>query len=795
MNPVQLLIQLNGSAAVADGLKRITDGVGSLGTRLLALAGVGSALGAIGAGLKDIIDEGGKLNDLSAQTGIAVQRLVVLQQAFEDNGVAAESLGQKVNFLQRSLVEAAEEGGQSAQALRKLGLSAEELLAMDPGDMFQRTAEALQRVPDPAQRAALAMELFGRGAGDLLPLLGDEGAFATAAQNLGQLPELLDRNARRLDAVGDSMGLLKAKVRGLFAGLVDEIGPEIQTLTDQINQMDLTEGGRNAGAFVAAFIAEWRKGNLDQIVALTIQAGFEQGVDEIERVFDWLTDQGPANLIGNLTVSVIAGVAKAFIEIDKLARAFSEALGQYLFTYALSALQRALNGFAGGMEKVFKVDLPRVRVTTADFDRAFEQALARGEVRAGTMTGVIDTLLQKYRETFGIQQGITDLFGNQVSAAERLAALIDAQKQASVEPYGPPTPPTPRPPPTPGGLSRGSLQEDLDFRAKLLDVSQRRALVESDWRRTQQQKWPEIRRLLAEEASLMDERIARLRTAQDLERDPKEKDAIGKRLAEASEQRARVTVDVERQGADPKSIADQMQVTMVQIQESIGTVAQSIARTFSSVVQSAIDGVAGSIRGLITATMSWGEALRNIGSSILNGVINAISKMFAEWIVGRLAAKAVEIAASAAEGTAKAVPALMESIKSYGVAVALGMAAMAGILAATGAFAAGGETPNKPTLAWVGEEGTELILPAPVTSRLSTYQRSALVSGNFAAVAPPSGSRGAAGSSPGTSPTPDRPQRILILSDERRLQDLESDPAFENVVVRVNERNRWRFAS
>jgi hypothetical protein len=38
-----------------------------------------------------------------------------------------------------------------------------------------------------------------------------------------------------------------------------------------------------------------------------------------------------------------------------------------------------------------------------------------------------------------------------------------------------------------------------------------------------------------------------------------------------------------------------------------------------------------------------------------------------------------------------------------------------------------------------------------------------------------------------------RTQRIIIVSDDRKLRDLESDPAFENVVVRVTERNKWRF--
>jgi hypothetical protein len=56
-----------------------------------------------------------------------------------------------------------------------------------------------------------------------------------------------------------------------------------------------------------------------------------------------------------------------------------------------------------------------------------------------------------------------------------------------------------------------------------------------------------------------------------------------------------------------------------------------------------------------------------------------------------------------------------------------------------------------------------------------------MVAGDFSSVPQTQGSYG-------------KTQRIIIVSDDRKLKDLESDPAFENVVVRVSERNKWRFA-
>jgi hypothetical protein len=173
--------------------------------------------------------------------------------------------------------------------------------------------------------------------------------------------------------------------------------------------------------------------------------------------------------------------------------------------------------------------------------------------------------------------------------------------------------------------------------------------------------------------------------------------------------------------------------------------------------------------------MDWGEALRNIGGSILNGVISAISRMFAEWIAKRALMAIKNMMFSTQEGAtdaaAKAPGAMMASISSYGVAAIVGMAAMLAALAAiSGAFAKGGRpTPGRPAL--VGEEGPELfipdrpglIVPAGITQRI------------MAAVAAPTQGfyAPADGSAPGEAPTAPQPRgqggnMSLVLVDNRR---------------------------
>lgn len=118
------------------------------------------------------------------------------------------------------------------------------------------------------------------------------------------------------------------------------------------------------------------------------------------------------------------------------------------------------------------------------------------------------------------------------------------------------------------------------------------------------------------------------------------------------------------------------------------------------------------LTGIITGSMSASDALRSIGSTVLNSVINTFVQMGMEWAKAAITGGAVQkgviaettaaqvagistqTAASttaAAASTAAWTPAaIMSSVASFGGAVAIGIGAMAGILALSGKRKNGG---------------------------------------------------------------------------------------------------------
>lgn len=135
---------------------------------------------------------------------------------------------------------------------------------------------------------------------------------------------------------------------------------------------------------------------------------------------------------------------------------------------------------------------------------------------------------------------------------------------------------------------------------------------------------------------------------------------------------------------------------------------EALAASFDALAGNASN----ALTGIITGSMSASDALRSIGNTVLNSLINTFVQMGVEWVKSAIMGQTATTAAVAASTTAQAAgiatttatstaaaaattaawtpAAIMSSVASFGGAVAIGLGAMAGILALTGKRKNGG---------------------------------------------------------------------------------------------------------
>jgi hypothetical protein len=188
---------------------------GTVSTLGKAIAGA-FTLGAIAGVAKEIMGFASEMTDMSARTGIGIERLQALTLVAGQSGVTVEEMASAVGQLSKRLIE----GDTGAvNALQRLGLHAQALINMDPDLAFIQIAEAVAGIPNPMERSALAMELFGRSGSKFVPLMTTElGNLVDEAQRSGAI--IGEDLVKKIDAFDDSLSLAWAHTRGFVVDVV-----------------------------------------------------------------------------------------------------------------------------------------------------------------------------------------------------------------------------------------------------------------------------------------------------------------------------------------------------------------------------------------------------------------------------------------------------------------------------------------------------------------------------------------------------------------------------------------------
>ena len=241
------------------------------GTELVTEIGaIGAAATAAVAGLfaftKEAAQWADDMNTLSKVTGIGTDELQKFAYASDLIDVSMDTLTGSLTKLTRTM-QSASQGGTSAaaQAFQELGVSVTDSTGQlrDRQQVFYETIDALGRIANETERDALAMNIFGKSAQELNPLikggaetlktLGDEAERAGLILSQATLDNLNEFNNKvdLLKAKGDQIkNLAASEMTPALDGLV-EVADD---LLDEINQMaksgELKKMAKEAGEMI-----------------------------------------------------------------------------------------------------------------------------------------------------------------------------------------------------------------------------------------------------------------------------------------------------------------------------------------------------------------------------------------------------------------------------------------------------------------------------------------------------------------------------------------------------------------
>lgn len=224
-----------------DGMKSSMNAMGSLDAQSLALAGgfaaVAAAIVKAEKAMISMTKESAAFADniitLSMQTGQSTQQLQEFSYATELIDVSVDTLQGSLRKLTNNMQDAMNGTGNAKDAFDTLGVSVTNTVdgsMRSANDVFYETIDALGKVKNETERDAMSMDIFGRSAQDLNPLIiqGSKTlkAYADEAHNMGYV--LDDEALSALGAVDDAYQRLQKTQEGVKNQLAVEFAPYLE---------------------------------------------------------------------------------------------------------------------------------------------------------------------------------------------------------------------------------------------------------------------------------------------------------------------------------------------------------------------------------------------------------------------------------------------------------------------------------------------------------------------------------------------------------------------------------------
>ena len=313
---VSTLSTIEVGRVIIDGFQAISSAFTSAAQNVLTLAGnVSSSLDSI--------------NDLSARTGIGVESLQGYALAAKMAGVDTEAFGVAVQKLAVNIGKATP-GDALDKSLQNINLSVAQLQALAPEQQFSLIGDAIGRLPTAAERAAAAVQVFGKQGAALAPLFREGAAsieeLQARAERLGII--VSETQINNVADMNDAFDLVSATIQGIIGQVVGNLAPAVTDVTNQfLKFVEEWSGAQGQGG----------TGIANAITDVLLQGAeifagvFDQFVGNFSGFTDAITGAGAVfQFVANAFTSVTESLRMVFNLFETIGNGIMLAIGKLL---------------------------------------------------------------------------------------------------------------------------------------------------------------------------------------------------------------------------------------------------------------------------------------------------------------------------------------------------------------------------------------------------------------------------------------------------------------------------------
>ena len=276
------------------GLDTASSSLGSFQSTLMKAAGAfavfetGRAIiDKVASSIRGIADTA----DIAGRIGLTSEAFNKLSYAAKLSGIDQDALATSLEQMQKRLGEVAITGeGPAAQALMRFGLSARNLATMGADKSLEVLLGVLRGIQNPAERSAIAMELFGKSGAKMISLASaGAGALREMGDEAGKVGFALNAiDSAKVEEADDAMDKFNMALQGVWNTLVVQLVPYITAASEAI--VEFVKNGTAVSAIGTALSVLAAPFKLAINFVQTLRVGFlnlgAEGVNAFASILD-----------------------------------------------------------------------------------------------------------------------------------------------------------------------------------------------------------------------------------------------------------------------------------------------------------------------------------------------------------------------------------------------------------------------------------------------------------------------------------------------------------------------------
>jgi len=246
-----------------DGTKDINGFSSTAGKAILGVTAAFAAMSVAAAGAiakitTESVKYGIELDRMARRANTTASEIARLSYALQQEHGDIEALNRSLPILARNMAAAASGGKQQADAFRDLGVNVRNAdgSLKSTTQVFYEIADGVENSKNQTKALADVMQVLGRGAGDLYPLLqkGGAGIRALGAEfdKFGLSGDKLNKFATDAEALGDVWDKIKTQFQLAGLAMSSELLPALLQVSEKIASYDWVA----IGAFLGGIITQ-----------------------------------------------------------------------------------------------------------------------------------------------------------------------------------------------------------------------------------------------------------------------------------------------------------------------------------------------------------------------------------------------------------------------------------------------------------------------------------------------------------------------------------------------------------